>query len=211
MPASFTPLPPGEVSLMSARPAPDYAAAATPRASTPPRDRDVVPVRRAAGDGRWQLQPADQADFATRVVVRRPGDPAAFSGTLVAEWLNVSSGQDSAPDWTYLSEEILRRGHAWVGVSAQYVGVEGGGASVDHRARQPRAEGQRPGPLRGAAPPGRRLRLRHLHPGRRRSRGLVPDLDVECLLAIGESQSAVALTTYVNGVHPLGADCSTGS
>ena len=38
----------------------------------------------------------------------------------------MSSGQDAAPDWTYLGEEILRRGHAWVGVSAQYVGVEGG-------------------------------------------------------------------------------------
>ena len=59
-------------------------------------------------------------------MVRRPADPAAFSGTLVVEWLNVSSGADAAPDWTYLSDEIVRRGHVWVGVSAQYVGVEGG-------------------------------------------------------------------------------------
>jgi hypothetical protein len=37
-------------------------------------------------------------DYATRVVVRRPGDGG--SGTLVVEWLNVSSGQDAAPDWS---------------------------------------------------------------------------------------------------------------
>jgi hypothetical protein len=36
---------------------------------------------------------------------------------VVVEWLNVSSGSDAAPDWTYLSDEIVRRGHAWVGVS----------------------------------------------------------------------------------------------
>ena len=77
-------------------------------------------------DGRSSLAVAGEAPFVTRCVVRRPADPGAFSGTLVAEWLNVSSGADAAPDWTYLSDEIVRRGHVWVGVSAQYVGVEGG-------------------------------------------------------------------------------------
>ena len=27
----------------------------------------------------------------------------------------MSSGSDAAPDWTYLADEIVRRGHAWVG------------------------------------------------------------------------------------------------
>jgi hypothetical protein len=71
------------------------------------------------------------AAYRTRVVVRRPADPDAASGTLVVEWLNVSSGSDAGPDWTYLADELVRRGHAWAGVSAQYIGVEGGSAAVD--------------------------------------------------------------------------------
>src|SRR5215472_13103941 len=44
----------------------------------------------------------EKASFRTRVVVRRPVDPARFSGTLIVEWLNVSSGFDADPDWAYL-------------------------------------------------------------------------------------------------------------
>ena len=40
-------------------------------------------------------------------------------------------------------------------------------------------------------------------PCARRRRGALGELDVEQLLAVGESQSAFALTTYVNGVEPL--------
>jgi hypothetical protein len=136
------------------------------------------------------------ADFATRVVVRRPSDPARFSGTLLAEWLNVSSGQDAAPDWTYLEPEILRSGHAWVGVSAQCAGVEGGGGSVDTGLGSPGLKGNDP------------TRYEDLHhPGddfmfdifRMAVAGL--DVEAERRLAIGESQSAVALTTFVNEIH----------
>ena len=56
-------------------------------------------------------------------LVRMPSDPAKFSGTVVVEWLNVSGGVDADPDWTSLHEEIVRRGDAWVGVSAQRIGV----------------------------------------------------------------------------------------
>ena len=204
MPASFVPLPSGDVSLMSARPAPDYTTwgyveseyVATGTATC--YRSDAQP-----GDGRWRLEPGDQAAFATRVVLRRPADPAAFSGTLVAEWLNVSSGQDSAPDWTYVSEEILRRGHAWVGVSAQYVGVEGGLASVTTELGSPGLKGNDPVRYAGLHHPGDAYAFDVFTQVAGAVRGLVPDLDVECLLAMGESQSAVALTTYVNGVHAL--------
>jgi hypothetical protein len=142
--------------------------------------------------------PHPAASYATRVVVRRPASPEAFSGTLVVEWLNVSSGADAGPDWTYLAEELVRRGHAWAGVSAQYIGVEGGTAAV----------------AAGAAPQGLTTldpeRYGALsHPGDAYSydiytqvaRGLAADLGATCVLAVGESQSAFALTTYVNVVH----------
>ncbi len=116
---SFEALPPGQSGLISARPGPDLAAAGLRRAaSTSPAG---PPCRTPA---------TRRPEFATRVAVRRPASPGSFSGTVVVEWLNVSSGSDAAPDWTYLADEIVRRGHAWVGVSAQHVGVEGGEAVV---------------------------------------------------------------------------------
>ena len=42
------------------------------------------------------------------------------------EWLNVSGGADAGPDWNATHREIIRSGYAYVGVSAQKVGVEGG-------------------------------------------------------------------------------------
>ncbi|MCW2795778.1 MAG: hypothetical protein JWM79_1275 [Nocardioides sp.] len=154
-------------------------------------------------DGHWSLDVGGEAAFVTRLVVRRPESPGAFSGTVVAEWLNVSSGADAAPDWTYLADEIVRRGHAWVGVSAQHVGVEGGAAAVVSGFEQ---EGLKADPRHAA--------LRH--PGDAfaydifssvvaglAGPGPLSDLDVTVRLAVGESQSAYALTTYANGVQPL--------
>ena len=44
---------------------------------------------------------------------------------MVVEWLNVSGGADASPDWMHTHVELIRRGYAWVGVSAQAVGVNG--------------------------------------------------------------------------------------
>ncbi len=60
------------------------------------------------------------------MLVRQPADPSKFSGTVLVEWLNVSGGVDADPEWVSLQDEIVRAGDAWVGVSAQRIGVEGG-------------------------------------------------------------------------------------
>ena len=75
-------------------------------------------------DGRWSVTPAEQAPYETRILVRRPADPARFNGTVVVEWLNVSSDVDLDPDYLYDNAELLREGYAWVGVSAQALGVD---------------------------------------------------------------------------------------
>src|SRR5215467_5281713 len=79
----------------------------------------------ASGTARSFEPPGEEA-FRTRVVVRRPADADRFSGTLVLEWLNVSTGFEADPDWAYLHEEIFRQGHAYAAVSAQALGVLGG-------------------------------------------------------------------------------------
>ncbi|WP_230487215.1 alpha/beta hydrolase domain-containing protein [Nocardioides anomalus] len=185
---SFEALPPGNDGLLSARPGPDLAA------------WDYVRSEHVARGTAVSYAGHEPAAYATRVAVRRPASPGSFSGTVVVEWLNVSSGSDAAPDWTYLAAEIVRRGHAWVGVSAQHVGVEGGAAAVG---------------VAGVAPTGIKGRQRYAalhHPGDAYSYSifaqvaaalddLLPDLVVDVRLALGESQSAYALTTFANVVH----------
>ena len=77
-----------------------------------------------------RLTVVEEAEFTTRLLVYRPADDAAFNGTLWVEWLNVSGGLDAAPDWIFTHTELMRRGAAWVGVSAQKIGVEGGDSLI---------------------------------------------------------------------------------
>ena len=81
------------------------------------------PTAALGGDGRWSVTPSSQAPFTTRMIVNRPSDPTKFNGTVVVEWLNVSIGSDVGVDWGFGHNELIRRGYAWVGVSAQTVGL----------------------------------------------------------------------------------------
>ncbi len=81
-------------------------------------------------DGRWSVQTRDSAPYRTRVIVRRPMDPDTFNGTVLVEWFNVTGGLEAGPDWTYLSRQIVSDGYAYVGVSAQAFGVDGGQARI---------------------------------------------------------------------------------
>ena len=146
--------------------------------------------------------------YKTRMIVRRPSSPAAFNGTVIVEWQNVTVGYDLDAMWSASHEHFIRSGYAWVGVSAQRVGVQGtpnalknwsptrygtldvtqGGSIVDdalsydifaqamQAIRQP--AGVRP----------------------------LGDLAVQRVLAIGASQSATRLRTFINALHPLIGD-----
>ena len=76
-------------------------------------------------DGKWTVTPTTTAAYKTRILVRRPSNPAHFNGTVIVEWMNVSAGE-SAPDWDFLNPMLMRDGYAYVGVSAQALGVNGG-------------------------------------------------------------------------------------
>lgn len=153
--------------------------------------------------------------YATRVLVRRPTNPAKFNGTVVVEWLNVTVGQDIDFVYAATRELLLREGYAWVGVSAQHVGVEtlarwnpqrygtlslaasnidpASGAEIDPAA-YPAAGGDVLGwdvySQVGAAIVDS-------------STALMGGLPVKKLIAAGESQSTFKLTTYYNSIQPL--------
>lgn len=148
-------------------------------------------------DGRWTVTPSSEAAYKTRVVVNRPIRERDFNGTAIVEWLNVTGGVDASPDWVHTHNELIRRGYAWVGVSAQAVGVNA---------------------LKGTAL-GDPVRYASLtHPGdsyshdmfsqagravRDNAETILAGLRPAHLIAVGESQSAGRLVTYINAAHPL--------
>jgi hypothetical protein len=143
-------------------------------------------------------QVADDVPYRTRIVVRRPASAADFSGVVLMEWQNVTAGYDLDALWN--PEHVIRNGYAWVGVSAQRVGVDflrdwsptryatldvtGAGAyvadqlSYDIFAQAAQAVRSPDGadPMGGAA--------------------------VDTVLAVGASQSAGRMTIYYNSILP---------
>lgn len=156
-------------------------------------------------DGKWSVQADTQAPYTTRIVVIRPDEPAAFNGTVVVEWLNVSAGFDSGPDWGMLHTELIRQGYAWVGVSAQSAGVEA------------LKDGTAAAIIPGVEHSDRYASLNH--PGDSFSYDIYSQvaqvlrtpgevnpfagLEVRHLIAAGESQSAGRLLTYINALAPI--------
>jgi hypothetical protein len=156
-------------------------------------------------DGNWTVTPAETAAYKTRLLVYRPIDPKQFKGTVLVEWFNVSGGLEAGPDWIAAHTEMVREGMIWVGVSAQYLGVEGGPGGglldVSLKKNNPARYGSlaHPGDSFSYAiysQAGEALRL----PAETNPLG---DADIKRVIAIGESQSAFRLTTYINAVHPL--------
>jgi hypothetical protein len=148
-------------------------------------------------DGRWSVAVSSEAAYTTRIVVNRPVRRRDFNGTVVVEWLNVSGGADAAPDWIHMHDELIREGYVWVGVSAQAVGLNALKAA------------QFGDPVRYAS---------LTHPGdsysydmfsqagqaiRDQAATVLGGLRPDRLLAVGESQSAGRLVTYIDAAHPL--------
>lgn len=161
-------------------------------------------------DGRWSFDTTTGAAYRTRVLVIRPASAAKASGTVLVEWLNVSGGVDANPDYASLVEEITRQGHTWIGVSAQLIGVEGGPVLVSVA-----DAGGLPGEGLKKIDPARYGSL--VHPGDGYSFDIFTQVaravlkggailggaKPKVVLAVGESQSAFALTTYYDGVQPI--------
>jgi hypothetical protein len=159
-------------------------------------------------DGNWRVTPATTAPYTTRVVVYRPVDAKKFDGTVDVEWLNVTGGVDAAAAWLTGHPEEVRAGMAYIGVDAQVGGINGVPGSV--ATAEAGAGGlKQTDPTRYAA---------LNHPGdsysfsifeqageavHKSAAKLLDGLVPQRVLAIGESQSAFYLTTYLDAVQPL--------
>ena len=140
--------------------------------------------------------------YKTRLLVRRPASAAAFNGTVILEWYNVTNGFDIEPDWFQSHAYMLEHGYAWIGVSAQRVGVNylqtwspaGRYATLDVTAGGTINDDSLSYDIYSQA--GQAI----LHPS---GVNMLPGFAVQTLIADGESQSASRLATYINSVHPL--------
>lgn len=145
-------------------------------------------------NGQLSVMPYSTAPYTTRVVVYRPRDPYKFNGTVMVEWLNVTGGLDDAPDWVLTHNELIREGFAWVGVSAQAVGVNALKTS----------DSARYGSL---SDPGDSYSYDIFSQAGQavwdNSAQLLGGLTPQHVIAMGESQSAGRLTTYIDAVAPV--------
>jgi hypothetical protein len=158
-------------------------------------------------DGRWSVEQGSPSLYRTRIVVRQPSNPARFNGTVLVEWLNVSGGVESDAEWASLHDEILREGFGYVAVSAQQLGITGGSGIL---------------PIAGVSNGGLRSEETSrygtlVHPGDAYSYDIFTQVARALetsgarlfgqaprhVVAIGDSQSAFYLTTYVDAVQPL--------
>ena len=164
-------------------------------------------------NGHWTAVVAGEAPYRTRILVVRPRDPARFNGTVLLNWQNVSAGVESAAP----RGGEAYRGYAWVGVSAQEVGLYGFPMGVGRFGQGiPRSlplvdhDPTRYGELYHPGDQGSfdmfSQAAKSVGPHRRAPIDPMGGLDVRRVVATGGSQSAMRLVAYINAVHRLDDD-----
>jgi hypothetical protein len=165
-------------------------------------------VGELAPDGRWDTAPAATAEYKTRMVVRRPGDPSDWNGTVIVEWLNVSGPFEIYAAWSYTWPAMVDAGAVHIALSAQAFGIEGGESLLGDMGKVPglrETNPERYGCL--------------VHPGDAYSFDIASQvgaalrseaaaavfggLPAQRLIMSGEGQSSGFLVTYLNAVQPL--------
>ncbi len=98
-----------------------------------------------SSNGKWAVSPSQtNVPYTTRLLVRYPTNPAKFNGTVVFEWLNDTTGGDQDPVWAQLYNELISKGYAYVGVTAQRPGMKDLASLGSDALRQARRQQRRP-------------------------------------------------------------------
>ena len=158
---------------------------------------------RSYSEGANGVEPSDDAEYRTRFVVVRPSDPSECSGTVVVEWLNVSGGGDGCPDWAFMHRHIMRTRSVFVAASAQRVGIEGGGILGDMGTALKQVAPERYDSLQHPGDAFSFDMYTEIGEALRGDPALLGGIEPKCVIAVGESQSAVFLVSYINKVDAL--------
>lgn len=147
--------------------------------------------------------------YTTRILVRRPTDAAKFNGSVLVEWLNVTLNQDGEFFFAAAREHILAQGYAWVGVSAQLAGANTLKNVNPIRYAAINLSASNVDPNGGTLDPrGDVLSwdvFAQVGAVLRKPAGIDPlgGLSAARIFAVGQSQSAFRLTSYLNSINPL--------
>jgi hypothetical protein len=157
------------------------------------------------------------APYTTRILVRRPINPADSSGNAVVEMLNPSNNFDLNIGWAIMRKHLVRSGDTWVGITARPVTVN----ALQTFDPQRYAALNWANPLPVGHPD--RCTIAGVEAGT--ERGLVWDMNsqvaawlksnaatnplrghIDKTYGFGYSQTGGFLNTYINAIHPLAND-----
>ena len=138
--------------------------------------------------------------YRTRLLALRPAKPARGNGILIVNWNNVSAGMDIAG---MVDREFFDGGYAMLAVTAQAVGVHGyTSAPMGLRVWDEERYGSLSIPTDDASYGIFADVARLARSGALREAGALQGFDVERVVAMGGSQSAARLHSFLNGVAP---------
>lgn len=148
--------------------------------------------------------------YRTRVLVRAP-IPENFNGTLIVEWTNVTLGQDGDFVFSEVHDEIMREGYAYAVVSAQRIGVQRLTTWSYERYNDLSVEADNIDPETGEDidSTGDVLSwdiMTQIAEALKENSGdnaPLPGLTVSNVIATGQSQSAIRLTSYYNTIRAM--------
>ena len=157
-------------------------------------------------NGRWDVKPTTTAPYKTRMVVYRPINPKDFDGTVVVEWLNVTAGIDAPA--------------AWLNGHIQMIRPRDGLCRCGRPGRRDQRSSRAPSPpwteRVGSDSRTRLVTVRSTIPGdsysysifqqagealRTSGPQILGGLHPNRVLALGESQSAFRLVTYIDALQ----------
>ena len=147
--------------------------------------------------------------YTTRILVRRPADAAKFNGTVVVEWMNVTLNQDMEFFFIAARDYLLSQGYAWIGVSAQLAGANTLKQVNPTRYAAINLTASNDDPLGGTLDPRGDVLSWDVYAqigAVLRKPGAIDPLGglaPKRVFAVGQSQSAFRLTSYLNSINPL--------
>lgn len=145
--------------------------------------------------------------YRTRLIVRRPESAAAFNGSVIVEWINVTGGPDKDIDWWQSGAHFIDNGYAYIVVSAQQMGIDtlkqwspGRYSTLDITHDGMVSNDELSYDIFSA------VGLAVNRTGEQTPSGqvnILGGLQAERIIATGHSQSASRLANYLNHIHPL--------
>jgi hypothetical protein len=159
------------------------------------------PVGALEPDGYWAVEAGKGIAYTTRILVRRPRAPRRFNGVVVCEWANVTLGYELIVGEPAFFPEL---GAAYVSISAQPVGVHGfSDQSIALKPWDPERYAHLTIPGDSFCYDIFSQAARAVGPKRGGAVDPMGGLDVREVVALGVSQSAGRLLSYLNAVQPL--------